>query len=143
MVCGASALAKYVLKYFSDLDAPISNLQLQKLLYFCWIDYYDKLVEYLFNDWFVAWSLGPAIVSVYHEYCSYGGRPIFKSKGNFPEGVDKRIVDDCLSGYQGWTAFRMVNKSHHKGGAWDVVFSSQGKGAVISFDLIKRLECRR
>lgn len=144
MACRASDLAKYVLKFFSDLDSPISNLQLQKLLYFCWIDYYNKLGESLFPDTFVAWTLGPAIVSVYHEYCSYGGRPIFKRKGSFPDGPNKDVIDNCLKGYQGWSAFRLVDESHHKGGAWDNVYKDgQGKGAVISFDLIKKLECGR
>ena len=140
MLCKASDLARYILKYFSDKNKPVSNRQLQNLLYFCWICYYKTTQEELFDEPFVAWSLGPTIVSVYREYCSYAARPIFKSKGEFPKNsnADKTIIDSCLDQYQGWTAFQMLNRQN-KGNAWDTAFALGGKNTPISFELMKSL----
>ena len=56
---------------------PVSNLQLQKLLYFSWIDYYQKKKgAYLFDESFVAWPLGPVVLSAYYDFCAYGAEPI-------------------------------------------------------------------
>ncbi len=52
-------IAKYILSYYSKFKQPISNSQLQKILYFCWIDYYKAERKYLFNDPFITWTLSP------------------------------------------------------------------------------------
>ncbi|MBQ7262755.1 MAG: DUF4065 domain-containing protein [Synergistaceae bacterium] len=143
MTHSAKDVARYILGYFSDRGSPISNLQLQKLLYFCWIDHFNRTGEHLFEDPFVAWALGPVVVSVYREYCSYSGSPIFAGSCPLPEGLDKVAMDACLGKYEGWSGYRLVEASHRKGGAWDAVYGALGKGAVVDAKLIERLECRR
>ena len=143
MTRNVNAIARYILGYFSNLGQSISNLQLQKLLYFCWIAYFKKTGEPLFDEPFVAWPLGPVVESVYYDFCAYGGFPIFSSPSCLPEGVRKNIIDGCLNEYRGWSGYRLVAKSHRRGGAWDVVYNDKrrGKGAVIPPELIVHLEC--
>ena len=144
MSCGAKDVAQYIVNYFIDLGKPVSNLQLQKLLYFTWIDYYDKTVKRLFEDPFIAWPLGPVVHEVYCAYSPYGGLPIFDSYDvRLPDDVDTGVIDGCLEHYADYPAYKLVNKSHRKGGAWDTVYNEQGKGAIIEAELIVKLECGR
>lgn len=143
MTRDVNAIARYILGYFSNLGQSISNLQLQKLLYFCWIAYFRETGEPLFDEPFIAWQLGPVIKSVYYNFCAYGGFPIFSPMTELPQGVRRDVIDKCLMGYKGWTGYQLVEKSHRRGGAWDSVYNNRslGKGATIAPDLIVRLEC--
>lgn len=138
MVFDVKKIAQYIVNYFINTDAPISNLQLQKLLYFSWIDYYkEKKCAYLFGENFVAWPLGPVVLSAYYDFCGYGAEPIFRYRPVDLPGLDTKILDACLNRFNGWTAYDLVNKSHRKGGAWDCVYQGgEGRDLVIDFELI-------
>lgn len=59
MSCKASELAKYIVTESTLLDKAVSNLKLQKLLYFLWVDYYNQKGKYLYQDDICAWQFGP------------------------------------------------------------------------------------
>ena len=42
MTYTAVDIAKYIVSYCSGKHRPVSNLKLQKMLYYTWIDYYKK-----------------------------------------------------------------------------------------------------
>lgn len=68
MKISASDVAKYVIKVFQECEDPITNLKLQKLLYYIqgWhLGLYDAPV---FDDDFQAWIHGPVIPKVFYEY---------------------------------------------------------------------------
>ena len=72
MEYSAFDLARYVLKKCIDEDHPISNLQLQKILYYiqeCFLKEKDRKA---FSEPIEAWQFGPVIPKVYDEYCIYG-----------------------------------------------------------------------
>ena len=70
-------VAKYIITRCYEQGNPISNLKLQKILYFLWADFYRETRRYLFFDDICAWQLGPVVPKVYYEYCPHAGRPIF------------------------------------------------------------------
>ncbi len=73
----AMSIARYIVDYCDEiLQRPITNLQLQLILYCVWVDYYKQTGRELFADHIYAWQLGPVVADVYFEYCSYGGIPI-------------------------------------------------------------------
>ena len=76
MVYTAVDIAKYIVSYCAHRQRPISNLKLQKMLYYTWIDYYKKTNNALFLNDICAWQLGPVVPDVYYEFCSYAGTPI-------------------------------------------------------------------
>ena len=143
MISNAKNIAQYIVNYFIDAGAPISNLQLQKLLYFLWIDYYKKKeCAYLFDENFVAWPLGPVVLSAYYDFCAYGAEPIFRYRPISLPGLDTKILDACLARFKGRTAYDLVNESHREGGAWDSVYrGGEGRDRVIDFELIVDKEC--
>lgn len=127
MAYKANDIANYIISYCNDLNISISNLKLQKLLYFAWIDYFKQTGEYLFKDDICAWQLGPVVPSVYFDFCAYGGRSI---SGNRKEtellAQDQQIVDQSLAEYANYSASKLVERSHSPGGAWREVFKQGG-----------------
>ena len=72
----AMEIAEYAVNRRYRLDMPISNLQLQKILYFLQVIYASKTDKLLFADQFEAWPYGPVIRDVYVEFSECGGFPI-------------------------------------------------------------------
>ena len=135
-------VAQYIVNYYVGASSPVSNLQLQKLLYFGWIDYYKKKSAYLFDDVFVAWPLGPVVLDAYYEFCAYGAEPILRVRETAVPNINTGVLDVCLARYQGRTGYSLVRESHRKGGAWDFVYQGgPGRDHVIDFELIKAKEC--
>ena len=69
----AVTIARYIVDYCTKNNTPITNLKLQKLLYYVWIDYYKATNKPLFSNYICAWPLGPVVVDAYDEFCVYGG----------------------------------------------------------------------
>ena len=80
----ALELARYVISECMRRGKPLSNLKLQKILYYVWVNYFRETGRYIFIDDICAWQLGPVIPVVYYEYCSYAGRPI---SNIYPTGI--------------------------------------------------------
>lgn len=78
--------ARYLLSLFKeDADkrvvggddiADISNLKLQKLLYYCQAYSYGLTGKPMFSEQIEAWVYGPVVPSVYQEYKKYESRNI-------------------------------------------------------------------
>ena len=73
----AIEVARYFLS-LTDEDAGelISNLKLQKLLYYAQGFHLVIYGEPLFPETIEAWAHGPVVTSVYHQYKEYGSEPI-------------------------------------------------------------------
>lgn len=140
----ALEIAKYVINYALENDAPISNLQLQKILYFLVRDFYKKTSRFLFVEDFIAYPLGPVVQEVYEVYRGYGSSKIFDKTS--PEAKldeeTKSTVDSILNRYIRETAFNLVNLSHCKGGAWQQTIDHKGPYRVIDKELIKKDDCK-
>ncbi len=73
----ALTVANYILSLGVRGNRPtISNLKLQKLLYYCQGAHLALLDKPLFADPIVAWPHGPVVEDVYHCYKNYGSRSI-------------------------------------------------------------------
>lgn len=142
MAYKAIDVAKYIISYCNEKSNPISNLKLQKLLYYAWIDYYKAKKEYLFFDSICAWQLGPVVPETYYEFCSYAGIPISRSFDINISSDDTLILNGIIDKYTPYMASTLVEKTHEQGKPWDIVYQD-GVGArgEIPFSMIIRLEC--
>ena len=142
MSYSAIDVAYHVINYCSKKGQPISNLKLQKILYFLWIEYFVHFHEELFTDDICAWRLGPVIPSVYYEFCSYAGTSIISApESNISDAIQKRL-NSIIDQYLPIPASKLVDKTHVKGKPWDIVYEDgKGNRQVIPFSLIKELEC--
>lgn len=112
----------------------ITNLALQKLLYFAHGIHLTKTKKPLVSGYFEAWQYGPVHPSVYRAFKSSGAAPIAtravgrdpltgKSR-DLPNPTDLHVVDlvsDVMKSYGHMSPGRLVDLSHAKKSPWSVV----------------------
>lgn len=57
-------------------NCPITNLQLQRILYLVQRNFLQKRGCPAFEDSIQAWQFGPVIPCVYYYFCGFGAMPI-------------------------------------------------------------------
>lgn len=116
----ASQVARWFLAYNRVAEAEegaeyISNLKLQKLLYYaqgCFLAVTDKP---LFSDDIVAWQHGPVVECVYHEYKANGANGIhFTDDFDFSEFTDKEnaLLKEVYDTFGQYSAWKLRNMTH-------------------------------
>lgn len=134
-------IAKYILNKCYEDNVYISNLQLQKILYFLQVEYLKKHNTTLFDDNIEAWHYGPVISVVYNEYSGYGGLKIEEYyKELSPLSIDLSLVDEIIEDCREKPPWVLVDETHREGGAWDFVYNRYGHRSKIDIDLIKELD---
>lgn len=122
------ALAQYILCMCMNQGEPISNLQLQKILYFIQGNHLAKKGEPLFDADFYAWKYGPVIPNIYYEYCINGASKIRNVEALEEISPEiKNEIDPIIQKLRVLYPWDLVEKTHNVGGAWDKTFQD-GKG---------------
>lgn len=134
----AMDIAKYAVNRRYEMEKPISNLQLQKILYFLQLVFASKTRVLLFSDPFEAWPYGPVVRDVYNEFADYGGFPIRQGFSVAIEEDDLRSFlnagIDLLAEKSPW---ELVSISHADGSPWDIVYNHNGRRkGIIPNELI-------
>lgn len=134
-IYNALKIAKYTVGYCTKINRPISNLQLQKILYFIQGEYYKQKSKFLFEDDFLAWQLGPVVESVYDHYSVYGGSKIYDNESYDIDEDTTSIINKTIQKRCTQSAWELVNEAHRPGGAWSQVCNGS-KNTVIPKNLI-------
>ena len=146
-------IARYVINYCNKNNAHISNLKLQKILYFIQAGFYmNKGIE-CFNEDIEAWKYGPVVPEVYHEFKQYGSNniPYITEYWDFSDGVfncknikynddfiddnDKMIINQLIDLCNERTASQLVDITH-KQTPWLESYAS-GINNIISKDKLQ------
>lgn len=77
MTYDALDVACYIINYCNYNDMEITNLRLQKLLYFVQAASFSERKQEFFHNDIEAWTYGPTIREVYKEYSRYMGNHIY------------------------------------------------------------------
>lgn len=72
----AKEVAKYIIRTINQNGGCISNLKLQKMLYFVQAQFLVFRGDCCFSDPITAWDCGPVVVPVYREYAIFGAASI-------------------------------------------------------------------
>ncbi|SEK49248.1 Protein of unknown function [Streptococcus equinus] len=109
-------LANHIITVAHDNNLTITNLQLQKILYFTLrnsVNILDrKTIEETYDEPFLVWRYGPVVESQYNRFYSYGSSPIIDSFEQIPEYED---LNNMIIHFLSIDVFRMVDASHtHK-----------------------------
>ncbi len=103
-------------KEFVDESMPegITNLKLQKLLYFAQAVFLSVKKDKLFEDEIEAWPYGPVVPAVYRKYKSFANQVIEEKNCQFGdiEGDSKALLEDIWSVYGKYSAHELVNITH-------------------------------
>nr|DAK33499.1 MAG TPA: hypothetical protein [Caudoviricetes sp.] len=137
----ALRIALYVIKRYMERAAEISNLKLQKVLYFIQKGFLYIRKNPCFKDRIEAWRYGPVVPSVYNIFSASGSSGIklySLLNDNFDdiENRDIQLLNKIIDSDLNTDVWEMVRRTHQVGGAWDIVFN-QKKERVIPLDLIR------
>ena len=72
----AIELSKNIIAYAAMNGYQVTNLKLQKTLYYVQGYYLARFGKPLFADEIVNWAYGPVVPEAYFKFCSYGAAPI-------------------------------------------------------------------
>ena len=108
-------IARYIVDICAEKKHAISNLKIQKILYFIQAEFLVERKKACFTDKIEAWDFGPVIPEVYRYYKAYGG-------GNIPrenitaqikiKEVDKQLIDMVVEACNDYSAVQLVNITH-------------------------------
>lgn len=135
----AVELSNYIVSKCIQDNFPISNLQLQKILYYIQKDFVmnDNLA---FPDDIEAWQFGPVVPNVYYYFCSFGAMPIC-IKNNVMcsiDEADKKKIDEIVEAKRVLNPWDLVEETHKPNGAWARTYrDGTDKHCVIPVSLIK------
>lgn len=121
----------------------ISNLKLQKLLYFVQA-YFLAFTENgtpCFKEKIEAWQFGPVVPNVYYYFCSYGAMKIMNYYDEYfsLNYEDRQIIDKIIIEKRNMDPWQLVEETYRAGGAWDKTYKKGfGNRKVISIALIKQ-----
>lgn len=133
MKYSALNIAKYVIYKSNEKGQKITQLKLQKILYFIeayFMATYDR--KELYKEDFYAWLYGPMIKEVYNKYKVFMSDPIPTDKQDledtiYPEEVVES-VDVVLDTFGKYTARQLIQITHMEGSPWAIT----DKKAIIS-----------
>ena len=135
----AIQVAHYIIDFCYSINRPVSNLELQKIMYFLQVLFWREYGQELIREDFCAWRYGPVIPAIYNMYSGYGGNLIKNRYGNNDIDFNHTIFFNkyikVLESKGPWT---LVDLTHAVGTPWYKVYANgSGDGYVISKALIK------
>lgn len=131
-------LAWFILRRCANNGTPISNLQLQKILYFLQRLNLRRTNQVLFENNIHAWRFGPVVREVYYNFSVYSSLRIIPTDYNpNPSLVLENFLLDEIDRRAIQRPWDMVDETHQAGGAWDQVFMrGAGNDKIIPVELI-------
>ena len=131
-------VAKFIITYCNLNSLSISNLKLQKILYYVQHEILirdNPVSPEAFVDDFQAWKYGPVVPSVYNRFSMYGGSNIDEIHDVIlDENLDTELIKEVVKSKVNLNPWKLVDDTHEPGKAWDKVYRN-GKGA---FDIIPK-----
>jgi uncharacterized phage-associated protein len=127
----ALAVANAFIRLANEKAQPISNMKLQKLVYFA--QGFHAAANNgapLFNDEIEAWKYGPVIPDLYHKFKIYFAGPI---PAGHPFEAQEELAPDqqalvkwVYENLGQYSAIRLSDFSHVAGSPWDKVYNGPG-----------------
>ena len=125
-------VARYVINVCNKNGYGITNLRLQKILYFIQVDFLTNLGKPCFDEDIEAWNFGPVIPEVYHEFKCYGNSKIplvrryIENETNIWDSQiryfdykkldkeDRRRIEDIIRQCERYTTSELVEITHNQ-----------------------------
>lgn len=129
----AKQVASYFIEKASQLNEnnDLTNLKLQKMLYFAQVEHLKKYGEPLFDDPIEAWKYGPVIPAIYEWLKDCGAYQItrfdIETDTNGVDGEMASFLEEIWERYSIYSASGLVKKTHEPGSAWAKTYNG-GKG---------------
>jgi uncharacterized phage-associated protein len=134
----ARKICNYLLAHFDAVEFDLTNLRMNKLLFFIHAESLRLRPEGLIRNHFEAWQFGPVVRPVFDAFKIYGDSQItapaqyldYASGKRIPvphddiTDADAEIIDREFKKYSHFSTGQLVSLSHEPGGPWDIVYSA-------------------
>ena len=128
----ASELSRYIVDKCIADGNPVTNMQLQKILYYIQKEFL-KNGSQAFPDSIEAWAWGAVIPNVYYDFCGFGSMPISFNYSNVIElsSDDSKVINKIIEEKRSLNPWDLTDK------CWEKVYNN-GKGdhAIIPISLM-------
>lgn len=142
-------ISKYIINYCDEHFGGVSNLRLQKLLYFVQVEFIKETGQAAFKEEIEAWSFGPVVPEIYRKYKIFGRENIILNTSigldfllDFDNVLseevsekDKKIINGVLKEASNLPTAELVNISH-KQDPWKNAYNKNERGKVITKESI-------
>ena len=118
-MANARDITDYFLSKTIDEDSKITNLKLQKLLYYAQGFYLALFDKKLFDEEIEAWQYGPVCVSIYHNFKGYGSNviPYKEDKKEFSKIFSSEqieFLDEIYDVFGQFSAWKLRDMTHEE-----------------------------
>ncbi|MEW6640188.1 MAG: type II toxin-antitoxin system antitoxin SocA domain-containing protein [Pseudomonadota bacterium] len=142
----ARKVCNYLLANFDPVEFAITNLRINKLLYFIQVSALRQLPDGLIRNHFEAWQFGPVIRPVFDAFKVHKEGPItapaeyldYASGKRIPVPFEdireehRKIISDEFLNYSHFTTGQLVSLSHEPNGPWDIVYRAHLADPTLS-----------
>ena len=118
-------VAQIIIDYMNAKEEPyVSNLMVNKLLYFAQGHCLAETGRPLFEDDFEAWDYGPVIPKIYNKYKICGKNNIYSSseyavERDVLDWEQLPVVEDVLEQYSVFSPSMLVSITHEENSPWE------------------------
>lgn len=134
----ALEIARYIIWYCGQNGYSVSNLKLQKILYFVQAEFLVETGHPSFFEDIEAWDFGPVVPEVYREYKIFGSSNIptfFIGKRVYLRNSEMDLINGIVDECSEYTDSKLVEITHSQK-PWIIAYHS-GRNRVISNDSIR------
>jgi uncharacterized phage-associated protein len=136
----AKVIAHYLVSHFShirtnSMEGDLTNLKLQKLLYYIQVLSLKRTGKPLFNDKIEAWDYGAVVPEIYYQYQSFGKHILDTDRPNLMlEPLEVKMIIDDVVADKGRFAGIALMEMIHKENPWKITRTQKDK--IITTELI-------
>ena len=134
----AVSLSKYIVSKCYQDDCPVTNIELQCLLYIIQRKFIACYMIAFFDD-FEAWAFGAVVPNSYYRFCGFGAMPI--TNINYDINIEekhKRFLDLIIETYRKYKPLELIDEVRIPNGAWETIYNSKNGKKIIPIELIKK-----
>lgn len=129
-------VAGYIVEYCNKHYLCITNLRLQKLLYFIQAYFLMKSngERVAFNEEVEAWDLGPTVPCIFHQYKRFGSGQIpfnDKSYSGIFSDDERKMIEDVILHFKDKSSIYMMEVTHNQK-PWKEAYNKQNLERVIT-----------
>lgn len=144
----ATLIAYAFVKKGIEDGAPVTQMKLQKMVYFAQGIHLAVHGVPLIDDIIQAWKYGPVIPSIYQAYKSYGSSKItdtYRIMGKYNDvellyldNITKNTIDYTWSELKDTDVNQLTNWTHREGSPWKQIFREGVSEIVIPNSSIQK-----
>ena len=144
-LCTALEAANYLVYLTQGALDDLSNMKLNKLLYFAQGHCLKQTGHVLFDDTIEAWDHGTIIYDVYKKYQRFDNAPITAFDAEEAKKMPQEaitILIDTVREYGKYTAVALRNMTHAQKSPWDLSYKKGQMRVPIEVELIRDYFCK-